>query len=283
MARPTKEGLEYFPLDTDIDQDEKVIVVIAKYGMRGFGIIIRLMMEIYKNGYYYSWSEREQYVFSMKIGEDAEIVNEIVNECMKWGFFCEEMYKTYGILTSKGFQKRYLLAASRRKGVEIKSEYDLVNVNNNSENANDNSNSNEVNDNNEYTETTQKKRKEIKRKETKDNIPYSEIINYLNDKANKNFSAKSEANKKLIRGRFNEGRTLEDFVHVINVKCQQWLDDPKMNEYLRPSTLFSQKNFENYVNEKLAVNTKVDTRDREIEFQRWIAEGNDPDEFKWTI
>lgn len=113
---------------------------------------------------------------------------------------------------------------------------------------------------------------------------YVEIISYLNAKAGKKFSSQSAANKKLINGRMSEGRTLEDFYHVIDVKCEQWLEDPKMNEYLRPATLFAQKNFENYVNEKSKQQKpkQRDSREKEIEFQRWIAEGNDPAEFDWS-
>lgn len=113
---------------------------------------------------------------------------------------------------------------------------------------------------------------------------YVQVIGHLNEKAGKRFSAKSQANRKLINGRMSEGRTLEDFLHVIDVKCEQWLDDPKMSEYLRPATLFSQTNFENYVNQKLQ-NDKVkaaDPRDKEIELQKWMQAGGDPDEFDWS-
>lgn len=278
MARPTKEGLGYFPLDTDIDQDEKIIVVVAKYKMRGFGVIVRLMMEVYKNGYFYHWTEKEQYVFSMKVAEPVEFINEVVQDCLKWGFFHQEMFNKFGILTSKGFQKRYMLAVNRRKDAHIKSEYDLretVIDDNNYEND----------DINEEVESTQPT-KENKRKENKSNKDisvYQTIIGHLNTVAGKNFSYKSEANKKLINGRMNEGRTIEDFIHVIDVKCSQWLNDPKMEEYIRPSTLFGQKNFENYVNEKAPQPKQpvVDPRDRDIAFQNWVQEGHDPDEFDW--
>ncbi|ARK32164.1 DUF4373 domain-containing protein [Halalkalibacter krulwichiae] len=105
MARPTKEGLEYFPLDTDIDQDEKIIVVVAKFGMQGFGVIIRLMMEIYKNGYFYSWSEKEQYIFSMKVKESVEFVNEVVDECLKWGSFINQNMSSVGSSLQKGSRR----------------------------------------------------------------------------------------------------------------------------------------------------------------------------------
>jgi len=277
MARPTKEGLEYFPLDTDIDQDEKVIVVIAKFGMRGFGILIRLMMEIYKKGYCFHWTEKEQYIFSMKVNEDSNFVNEVIQECIKWEFFHEGMYKKYGILTSEGFQKRYSLAVSRRKDIVIPVEHYLLGVNDDKKEVIDDINPKD----DDKKPTKEKKEKESKRK--KDMSVYEEIISYLNEKAGKNFSYKSEANRKLINGRMNEGRTITHFKYVIDVKCEEWLNDPEMEDYLRPSTLFSQTNFEKYVNQKMKAKKekRVDPRDREIEFNQWVAEGNDPDAFNW--
>lgn len=77
----------------------------------------------------------------------------------------------------------------------------------------------------------------------------SDVIDYLNTKANKYFKASSSSAKKLINGRLRDGYVLEDFKRVIDVKVQQWLKHPEMNAYLRPSTLFSPTNFENYLNE----------------------------------
>lgn len=120
-------------------------------------------------------------------------------------------------------------------------------------------------------------------KNEKEKIPYVDIIDYLNLKTGKKFSSKSEANKKLISGRFGEGRTLEEFKHVIDVKCEQWINNNEMSDYLRPCTLFSQKNFENYVNEKRKVpDKKTDSRNKDIEFQRWLESGGDPDDFDWS-
>ncbi|MFD2613563.1 DUF4373 domain-containing protein [Paenibacillus gansuensis] len=128
MARPVKEGLEYFPLDVDIDQDDKLLVVIGKFGMEGFGIIIRLMSEIYKNGYFHLWEEREQYVFAKRVNVDINKVNDIVNECIKWGFFHQELFEKHHILTSKGFQSRYIGASKRRKSIVFIDEYTLIDL-----------------------------------------------------------------------------------------------------------------------------------------------------------
>lgn len=120
-------------------------------------------------------------------------------------------------------------------------------------------------------------------KNEKEKIPYVEIVFYLNEKTGKKFSHKSEANKRLINGRFSEGRTLEDFKQVIDLKCEQWLNNSDMNKYLRPDTLFSQKNFEKYVNEKPKMQStqSTDPRDTDIEFQRFIAKGGNPEAFVW--
>ncbi len=75
------------------------------------------------------------------------------------------------------------------------------------------------------------------------------IIDYLNEKANKNFKPGSRNTKRYITARLKEGYTFDDFKRVIDTKCSQWIGDPKMERYLRPETLFGNK-FEGYLNEK---------------------------------
>ena len=77
----------------------------------------------------------------------------------------------------------------------------------------------------------------------------SQVIDYLNRKTGKSFKATSKATERFIIARLNEGHNLDDFKAVIDVKAKQWLNDQQMNSYLRPSTLFSPTNFENYLNE----------------------------------
>lgn len=59
--------------------------------------------------------------------------------------------------------------------------------------------------------------------DSKVSIPYQEILNYLNEKADKNFNHKAESHKKLIRARWNEDYTVENFKTVIDNKVSQWL------------------------------------------------------------
>ena len=127
MARPQKEGLDYFPLDVDMDQDDKLFFIEAKHGLIGFAIVIRLLMQIYKEGYYKHYSDdKDAFLLSKRLSVDVNVIKNVVNDCINEGFFNRNLYGQYGILTSKGIQKRYLEACTRRKQVSIIKEYCLI-------------------------------------------------------------------------------------------------------------------------------------------------------------
>ena len=85
-----------------------------------------------------------------------------------------------------------------------------------------------------------------KNKEKENNI-YSEIIKYLNEKANTNYRVSTKNTQSFIKARLKEGFTVEDFKKVIDVKAGSWVGTD-FEKYLRPATLFGAK-FENYLNE----------------------------------
>jgi len=82
-----------------------------------------------------------------------------------------------------------------------------------------------------------------------DPIPYREIIEHLNQNTGKAFKHTAAGHKKLIKARWQEGYTLEQFKQVIDNKAAEWLDDPKWSQYLQPSTLFGPK-FDQYLNQQ---------------------------------
>jgi len=126
MARPQKNGLDYFPLDVDMDQDDKIALIEAQHGIKGFAIVIKLLMKIYKNSYFYEWTEKEQLLFSNRVNVDINEVNVVINDCVKWGLFDNDLLETHNILTSKGIQRRYLEAVGRRQKVKMNEEYLLL-------------------------------------------------------------------------------------------------------------------------------------------------------------
>jgi hypothetical protein len=128
MARPTKQGVDYFPLDVHMDDKFKFIEI--RFKLEGFAIVIKLMQRVYSNGYWCKWSEDEQLLFCDETRFDPVLLHEIFLECLKRGIFDESMFLNYNILTSKGIQKRYKEMVRRRKDVEWITDYLLIDINN---------------------------------------------------------------------------------------------------------------------------------------------------------
>lgn len=103
---------------------------------------------------------------------------------------------------------------------------------------------------------TEKIREEENREEKKENIPYKNIIEHLNNKTGKKFSYKASGNQRLIKARYNEDYKYEDFIKVIDVKVNEWINNTEMNMYLRPETLFKSSNFDKYLNQETPQETK---------------------------
>lgn len=95
-----------------------------------------------------------------------------------------------------------------------------------------------------------------------EDIPYKEIISYLNEKANRNYRPNIQKNKTLIKARWSEGFRLDDFKHVIDTTVKDW-SGTKYEKYLRPETLFGSK-FEGYLNQ--APRTKKEIIDERLGF-----------------
>lgn len=138
MARPNKAGLDYFELDCHLD--EKVRLIQAEFGLKGFAVVVKLYQKIYSEfGYYCEWNADSLLLFASENGVsgrgEKNLISEIISACIKRNIFSEELYREFGILTSKGIQKRYLNAVSRREKVELKKEYLLLGVDKNNKNV----------------------------------------------------------------------------------------------------------------------------------------------------
>mgnify|MGYP000204091996 FL=1 len=121
-----KGGLVYFPLDVALD--DKFELIEAEFGLTGFAVIVKLFQKIYGDqGYYCEWTNEVALLFAKSIGLGVSVVSEIVSASIKRGIFSQELYDKYHILTSKGIQDRYFEAVIRRKKVEVKKEYLLLN------------------------------------------------------------------------------------------------------------------------------------------------------------
>lgn len=120
------------------------------------------------------------------------------------------------------------------------------------------------NNNQEETENTTNPPTDLKETENTP-IPYAEIIDYLNEKTGRSFR-NVDSNKKYIKARWNEGYKVDDFKQVVDNKCDEWLLDEKMSQFLQPSTVFGPK-FDQYLNQR------VHKPNKKITDAEW--EGND--------
>lgn len=116
-----KSGLEFFPLNVHLD--DKMELIEAEFGIRGFAVIVKLYQKIYAIGYYCEWTTEVALLFSKKIGLGGNAVSEIVRAAIKRGIFDQRLYDCYHILTSKEIQENYFEATVRRKRVDVKEEY----------------------------------------------------------------------------------------------------------------------------------------------------------------
>ena len=186
MARPFKNGVDYFPLDVQLD--EKFELLEAQFGIKAFAVIVKLYQKIYGGeGYYCEWDEDIALLFAQRNNVNYNVVSDILSAAVKRGIFNKKMFQDYGILTSAGIQKQYLKIITKRKQIEIKEAYWLIPDTVNSENSEKNGvndGNNSVNDGNNAQRKGKEREKEIE-KEKRNEIekgkrkPYGEYSRVL--------------------------------------------------------------------------------------------------------
>ena len=116
MARPVKEGLDYFPLYVDIFEDEKIEAVSGEFGIKGEIIIIKLLCAIYKKGYFILWNDLIIAQMLKRLpGISKDLLNDVVERLVLWEFFDKDLFHSAGILTNETIQENFFEATKRRK------------------------------------------------------------------------------------------------------------------------------------------------------------------------
>ena len=139
MARPTAKGVEYFPLNVNFINDLKVRKLLLSCGAESIAVLIYLLSTIYKDeGYFVEIHEDEIDLIALDVNVTPEFVLEVINKACEVRFFDVNLYNNFNILTSKGIQERYLKITERRKNSVVITQFNLINVYNNSINVHDN-------------------------------------------------------------------------------------------------------------------------------------------------
>lgn len=150
-GRGNKVGIDYFELDCHMD--EKIELIEAEYGLKGFAIVVKLYQRIYSGlGYYCEWTPDISLLWAARLsgfhggeavrqgnvgsvsengalpGFPKNLINDVISASIRRGIFSDELFNKYHILTSSGIQKRYLNATSKREKVSLKKEYLLITI-----------------------------------------------------------------------------------------------------------------------------------------------------------
>ena len=128
MARPTKQGIDYFPMDCV--PDSSLELFIAENGAAGFGLLIMIWQKIYRDEGYFIKND-DDLVLRLRRDSllDMETTVSMIGNAVKRGLFDKDMHDKFGILTSRGIQRRYFNAAKQKKQARIYSDFCLIDIN----------------------------------------------------------------------------------------------------------------------------------------------------------
>lgn len=116
MARPKKEGLEYFPHDVFASSDEKIEPLLMIYGANGYAFFFLHLEYIYRHAnlsFDVSDAETRQ-ILCQKLHINLEEYEQILKTALKRGCFDKDHYEKTGCLTSNGIKKRAKVVTDKR-------------------------------------------------------------------------------------------------------------------------------------------------------------------------
>jgi len=116
LARPVKEGLDYFPFDVDFATNEKTEAITGEFGPKGVLNFIYLLAAIYRKGYYLEWTELAKNQLVNRVsGATGELVGLVVKRLTEYGTFNKDLFLSDNVLTSQRIQETFTDATKRRK------------------------------------------------------------------------------------------------------------------------------------------------------------------------
>lgn len=128
MARPIKEGLDYFPLDVDFFRDRKIRSIKVRYGMDGIALYLYILCLVYEDKGYYTQIDVD---FYEQVEDDLGISENSARQIMN--YFCERslldgtLFTTVKILTSVKIQKTFQAAKrGAKRSIKVIPDYWLL-------------------------------------------------------------------------------------------------------------------------------------------------------------
>ena len=123
-----KQGLDYFPLNTDFMHDRVVRRVMKREGDSAFTILLYTLSYLYSGEGYYIHVDDDFYdeLSDQLFSTDNDSVRRVLRLFVEYGFFDSSLYERYGILTSADIQRQFLFITKRRSRRHISPDYCLL-------------------------------------------------------------------------------------------------------------------------------------------------------------
>lgn len=255
MARPFKNGIDYFPFDVDLLNDRKLRKPKMKYGYLATMVYIALLVLIYKDkGYYLDYSKEVQDDVHLDILDflqgkhqpEIETVGEVIQDLVACELFSRDRYSE-AIITSYRLQCVYYKAVTERKRIEINWDIWLLDENEMRELGSSNSilsnyvnhikngvnrSNNKVN----QSKSTQSKGKESKGKESKEKYIAPTGSSFFTDQ-----EIISLFDEYLAIRKKNKQQNTERAIKILVNRLNQW-PDPEKKQSLENAIVNTWKN-----------------------------------------
>lgn len=123
-----KQGLDYFPLNTDFMHDRVVRRVMKREGDSAFTILLYTLSYIYSGEGYYILVDDDfcDELSDQLFSTDNDHVRRVLRLFVEYGFFDSTLYERHGVLTSVDIQRQFLFITKRRSRRHIFPGYCLL-------------------------------------------------------------------------------------------------------------------------------------------------------------
>ena len=130
MARPTKPGLDYYPMDVGFLRDKKIRLLWSEFGASSVLFVLYVLGKAYEgDGYFLTWDKDECLLAADALQKPPTYIKEVLQGCLSRSIFDKWVFQTFNVLTSAGIQRRYIRGCEKRGEIAIFSEYWLLNIN----------------------------------------------------------------------------------------------------------------------------------------------------------
>ncbi|MBK7106600.1 MAG: DUF4373 domain-containing protein [Ignavibacteriae bacterium] len=118
MARNTKQGVDYFPLDCRFD--DNIDLYLTEKESNGLAVLITTWQLIYSNdGYFKKFDDDLLLMIKKRIGLSLDEIRSCLMACIKREIFDKNLFEKFNILSSRTIQKIYFSSAKKKKEIII--------------------------------------------------------------------------------------------------------------------------------------------------------------------